>query len=287
MERENNGIRRAAALTMIALLLSIGLVGFFPVSADGIPDNHHVWLEMTNGARFSDLSSGGVNDSYYFKFDGGGLNALHITNSSLLPYGQLNSKVSTSGSADGTFYISDTGGRGFDDDIILMVAVKNGYDTSAFNLHINASGYQWDPTPVLNQIPDQEDVHHFNGTVDEDFTAANFTTYDAQYWKPYTTADYPLFANQYDTPAYNLSFIDLKVGALGLNTTTHYSDFLLNNGTVKVDYSVTGLETSGVGQTPMAFNAYAWCNQSNQDKGVSWTNDLTGTVSGWEFNSPY
>jgi len=263
---------------MIGLLTALMAVSTFimPVAAEEIDPYKHVWLEMTNGARFADLSSGGANQSYYFKFDGGGLNALHISNSSNLPYGQVTPGASTSG----TFYITDTGGRGFDDDIILMIAVQDKVPED-LNIHINASGYRWQPTPILNQIPDEEAVVHINGSVDQDFTDDNFTLYGPQDWKPCSSGNYPLFVNLEPFTEYNLSFIDLKVGNLGLNTTIGYSDSLINQGSAKVIYNISGIDGENV-----AFNAYAWCNQSNQGKGVSWTNAITGTgASAWEVNN--
>ncbi|MBP1928147.1 hypothetical protein J2741_000694 [Methanolinea mesophila] len=264
------------AIGMIAALFLVStLIG--PVTAaDPIDPYKHVWLEMTNGARFADLSSGGANQSYYFKFDGGGLNAMHISNSSDLPFGQVTTDAPTSG----TFYITDTGGRGFNDDIILMVAVQDPLP-SGLNIHINASGYRWEPTAVLNEIPDEEDLTYYAGSVDEDFTVDNFTLYGTQDWKPCSSEYYPLFVDLEPDTVYYLAFIDLKVGNLGLNSTTGYSESLIDKGSVNVTYEITGTNGENI-----AFNAYGWCNQSNQGKGVSWTNALTGTgASAWEVNN--
>ncbi len=284
MKFENDTIKRVTGLALVALLLSVGLVSLCPVSATVIPDNHHVWIDMTNGAYWSNLSAG--NASYYFKFDGGGLNALHITSSPLVPYGDCQYNWSSSGSESGTFYITDTGGRGFNDDIVLMVSVGTGYNPSTFNLGIDASGYRWQPTAVKNQVPAYGDLVRVDDSVNQYFTSANFTEYDAQYWKPYTTAGYQTFFDQSSsTTPYNVSFIDLKVGNLGLNSTVKYADSLIDNGSVKVTYNITGLGSDNV---PVAFNAYAWCNQSNQGNGISWTNDVTSSVrNGLNINNPF
>ncbi len=264
---------------LIGLLAAAILVSTFvgpALAADPIDPYKHVWLEMTNGARFADLSSGGANQSYYFKFDGSGLNAMHISNSSDLPFGQ----VTTGAPESGIFYITDTGGRGFNDDIILMVAVQDPLP-AGLNIHINASGYRWQPTAVLNDVPDQENITYFSGSVNQDFTVENFTLYGTQVWKPCSTIDYPLFVDLESDTEYYLAFIDLKVGNLGLNSTTGYSESLIDEGSVKVTYEISGTDGENI-----AFNAYGWCNQSNQGKGVSWTNALTGTgASAWEVNN--
>lgn len=270
MNFEDDTIKRVTGLALVTLLVSIGLVGLSPVSATAIPGYHHVWIDMTNGAYWSNLSAG--NSSYYFKFDGGGLNAEHISASPLQSYGQFNH-----GSTTGTFYITDTGGRGFNDDIILAVAAAD----PDINLGIDASGYRWQPTAVVNQVPAQSALVRVNHSVNQYFTSTNFSEYDAQYWRPSSSAGYQIFNNQRtDQTPYYLSFIDLKVGNLGINSTVKYADSLIDNGSVKVTYNVT----DGV---PVAFNAYAWCNQSNQGNGVSWTNAITGTGSGWDVNSLY
>jgi hypothetical protein len=260
---------------LVAAILVSTLIG--PVTAaEPIDPYKHVWLEMTNGARFADLSSGGANQSYYFKFDGGGLNAMHISNSSDLPFVQ----VTTGAGESGTFYITDTGGRGFNDDIILMVAVQDPLPEE-LNIHINASGYRWEPTAVLNEVPDLENLTYYAGSVNEDFTVDNFTLYGTQIWKPCSIQDYPLFVDLEPDTVYYLACIDLKVGNLGLNSTTGYSESLIDKGSVKVTYEITGTNGENI-----AFNAYGWCNQSNQGKGVSWTNALTGTgASAWEVNN--
>ncbi len=65
-------------------------------------------------------------------------------------------------------------------------------------------------------------------------------------------------------------FIDLKVGAIGPNSGLKN---LTDNGFAKIEYSVENLDTY------TAFSAYGWCNQSNQGKGITWTNQLPGTGS--------
>lgn len=278
MERENDGIRRGAALTMIALLLSIGLVGFFPVSAYPVLENYQdTYIPVTNGARFDYYAD----NSYYFKLMGGGLNAMHITNDPWnAPFGQVNH-----GSTSGTFWVSDTGGRGFNDDIILMAAV-NGTPGPNFNLKVNSSGYTW-PLTYNAALPAKEDVSYGIG-INGSFTTSNFledesATDYAQIWKPCTSSNYPIYygQNMGDTSkTFNLMFIDLKVGNLGTNVNQTYNMTLADRGATRVDYTVNDL-----GSAKLAFNTYGWCNWSNQEQGISWTNANSGSsASGWDIN---
>ena len=84
-----------------------------------IPANNVMTLSTTNGG------------SYFvgFRCAGGGLNALHMTTSTSTPYGTLTQTSSDSG----TFYLSDTGGRGYFDKAILMVAIRNPEGDSEIN----------------------------------------------------------------------------------------------------------------------------------------------------------
>jgi hypothetical protein len=285
MERENDGIRRAAALTMIALLLSIGLVGLFPVSATPELSNYHMLnIPMANGARFTNVSA----TEYYFKLTGGGLNAMHITNDPINDYdGSVHH-----GNATDTFWVSDTGGRGFNDDIVVLASV-NGTPGANFSLKVNSSGYTW-PLTYNAAVPTENTLVYSvgqNGTVgiNGTFTASDFAEDDygvdfAQIWKPCTSSNYPIYygQNMGDTSkTFNLMFIDLKVGNIGTNSSSvPYSANLTDRGSARVDYTVTDL-----GNAKLAFNTYGWCNWSNQQQGVSWTNALTGTgASSWDYN---
>lgn len=98
---------------------------------------HHIHVRVANGngAKYDESNDG----TYYIAFDdpGGGLNSLHITTDPDIPTGQ----VTYSANQSGVFYVSDTGGRGFYDDAVLMVAV-NGAIADDFKLHIKSSGYK-------------------------------------------------------------------------------------------------------------------------------------------------
>ncbi|PKL61534.1 MAG: hypothetical protein CVV31_10650 [Methanomicrobiales archaeon HGW-Methanomicrobiales-2] len=244
--------------TIIVFALLVGLIAAPAAAADfggiTLPDYKHIDITMANGG------------DNYIKFDGGGLNALHITTDPSERYGQ----VTETSSQSGTFYFSDTGGRGFFDDLILMVAVQ-GEVPDDFKLHVKASGYQWTPTPVLNQPPAMEEIAYSEGFTDRVFTREDFI-YAPQTWKPCREANYPIYYGQdmsRNNPEdrFHIMFIDLGVGALGPNS---FLDGLTDDGCAKIEYSFENMETFA------AFNAYGWCNQSNQGRGISWSNDLTG-----------
>jgi hypothetical protein len=117
-----------------------------------IPATDNVYLTIANdaGVKYNIYD----NDTYYIKFDTGGLNSLHIsTDPSSVPEGQ----VTTSNNRSGTFYITDTGGKGYDDDAILMLAV-NGTIPEDFCILIKSSGYNWTPTSDGN-APTSDEIN--------------------------------------------------------------------------------------------------------------------------------
>ncbi|MDD1718728.1 MAG: PEGA domain-containing protein [Methanoregulaceae archaeon] len=256
---------KETSLIILLIFLAAGsLSGLIPYRTDAadvggivLPDYHHIDITMAHG--------GGTK---YVKFDGGGINALHMTTTPSEPYGQ----VTMTDAKSGTFYLSDTGGRGFSDDLILMVAVQ-GDVPDDYQVRIRASGYQWTPTPVLNQPPSAGDITYTEGSVDDVFGKEDFI-YGLQSWKPYSGEPYPIYSGQDmndPTQKFRFAFIDLRAGLLGPNSNLTN---LIDDGMVRVEYEIEG------GPAFTVFNTYGWCNQSNQGRGISWTNDVTNEGTG-------
>jgi hypothetical protein len=250
-------------MVVVIVFLIIFMTGGIACAQDTgenpMPGAHHFDITMAHGAG-----------TKYIKFDGGGVNALHITTNADDPYGQ----VTTTEEASSEFFLSDTGGRGFFDDMILMVAVK-GEVPDDFSLQVKASGYRWTPTEVLNMPPAIENITYIEGSIDDTFTKEDFI-YGPQSWKPAGNNDpmnYPIYFEQdMSDPSnqFHIMFIDLNAGLLGPNSLL---TGLTDNGMIRLDYSI---DNPGV---MVAFNIYGWCNQSNQGRGISWTNRMSGEGS--------
>ena len=232
-----------------------------------IPSNSNVLLQISNGgnARFNDYG----NNTYHFFSPGQsgtqGMNALHITTDPAESSGQ----VTFSSDQAGVFYLTDTGGRGWDDDGILMLAV-NGTIPDSFRVTIKASGYQW--TPVLTgTYPTFDDVTYVPEALNETFTKDDFL-YEPQIWRPCAATNYPIFDGQDmtdTTNTFSILFIDLNAGILGANALSQPSfagQSVTDNGAIKVEYSFENLPTFA------AFDAYAYTVSSNQGQGIRWTN---------------
>ncbi|RZB29020.1 MAG: hypothetical protein AEth_01624 [Candidatus Argoarchaeum ethanivorans] len=254
------------AIRSLLLLLAACMLAA-SVSADPLPDYHQVYVQVANdpGAKYDIYG----NNTYHFVFNGSatqGLGSLYVTNDISVPEGQ----VTTTSNQSGTFYITyPGGGKGFDDAVILMLAV-NGTISNDFEIHIKSSGYDWTPVPAKSQKPAMDEVSYVDCAVNETFTITDLI-YGPQTWRPMNCADYPIHDGQNTGDCdnvFNLVFIDLNVGVLCED------DDLINltdSGAIKIKYRFENLHSFAV------FNAYAWCNQSNRGKGVFWTNRLTGT----------
>lgn len=266
------------ALICALILLSSGSASATSLNTTNLSNYSNIYVNVSNDEGVSFNTTG--NGTYYIQnlsSPNGGFNAVHIANDSsyTLNYGGSTNTNNQSG----TFYITDTGGRGYQDDGVLMLAV-NGTIPDNFALHLIVNGYYWTPTGVLNAAPALSALH-YGVTLDETFTKNDFL-YGPQNWKPTGgNSNYPIFIGQDMDDAGNLfylMFIDLHAGLLGSNYNGGDSQFI-NNGAIQVNYTFQNL------QSLAAFNVYAWNWNTSQGQGMLWTNSIlpgnTGGPSGY------
>ena len=224
-----------------------------------------VFLTVANdaGVHFNDFG----NNTFHILWTGGGLNALHISNGTPNYLGQYCfGEPTTTSNQSGTFYVTTTGGRGYQDDIFLCVAV-NGTVPDEFRLHLVATGCQWTPSTSPRTIPDA--ITYNATTLDEWFTKDDLI-YGPQTWRPAAGTTYPLYYGQNVSDTSNqfrMMFIDLNGGIL-----TDYP--------MKVRYEFQYMNTSA------SFDVYGYAQHPDTDVYYvnSWTNCLTKAVgdnSGW------
>lgn len=223
-----------------------------------------------------------------------GLNALHIASSN--DTSDVYGTVNQTSDASSTFYLTDTGGRGWDDDGILMIAV-NGTIPDNFTVHIDSAGYQW--TPIQTGYPTYSNANYVQG-ISETFDTSDFTGNNgySSTWKPCPATNYPLYEGQdvaQDTSnnnTFHIIFVDLYAGIIGQNTLsslTWAGQSVINNGALQVNYTISNLPSNSM----VAFDDYAYCQSSNQGNGIRWTNsvnNITGlnnsqSTSGWDVAS--
>ena len=275
-------------MTLVGIMV-LSLCGSVAATADdsmnttNLTNNRHVFIHVSNdnGTRFDDYATyisqpGAENDTYYIKADGGGMNELHISNDSSTSstYGQVTVINATSISSSGVFYVTNTGGRGYTDDMVLLISVE-GPISDNFSITITSSGYTW---TVTGTTPTN---YAYATGVNETFTKSDFQ-YGATAYKPgpgaLGTWSLPLYYGQNtsdsSTSSY-LMFVDLYLGTLkGTNFPSP-----VDNGAVKVEYTITGLTTTA------AFNVYGWTGAANQGQGISWTNRVQDSrSSGYSVN---
>jgi parallel beta-helix repeat protein len=267
------------ALFCAMIFIFSGSVSATSINATPLPNYSNIYVKVANDEGVSFNTTG--NNTYYIQQLGapnGGFNAVHIANDSsyTLNYGGPTNTTNQSG----TFYATDTGGRGYQDDGVLMLAV-NGTIPDNFAVQITAKGYNWTPTGALNAPPSSSAINPWGVTLNETFTKSDFI-YGLQNWKPTGgNANYPLFIGEDMNNTNNMfyiMFIDLHAGFLGSNYPGGDSQFI-NNGAIEIDYNFLNLQTFA------AFNIYAWNWNTTQGQGMLWTNSIlpgnTGGPSGY------
>lgn len=293
MKNKKQGLSILLAVFMCLSLVSISAVSAYnPISTN---KNVNLAVANDNGARFDIYGNENYNFFSSSQGTGQGLNALHITDIIGRPDGTVGYDTASAGSASGTFYLSDTGGRGWDDDGILMIAVNGSMESLAnLTIQIGSSGYQWKPV-LTGSYPAYNNTTYNASALSETFVASDFNSNTTGYnstWKPCPTANYALYEGQNtsNTTEFHIIFVDLNAGIIGQGTqsqTDWNNHTANNNGMIKVDYSVSGLPSSSL----LAFNAYAFCNSSNQGQGIRWTNSIntagnnSASTSGWNVAS--
>jgi len=256
-------IRRPMPLLVICLLVVIGVCPAMGMTI--MPTNFNVNLLVSNPpALFNDYGDNTYNFFNANQGAGQGGNSFHITTDPSNYYGQY----TTSTAQSGAFYLSDTGGRSYNDDGILMLAV-NGTIPSNFRVHIKSTGPQW---AVHGSKPALTAITYGTG-IDRDFTSSDFL-YGPQLWRPAPSLGnyYPIFHGQdmSDTAnTFSIMLIDLHAGNIG-NRDPIFASQVTNGGSLKVEYTFENLETFA------AFDGYAYAINSNQGTGIRWHNTDSG-----------
>lgn len=237
-------------------------VAITPGHAELLPANRDIHVQVANdaGARYGT----GANDSYWLNAPGGGLNQLHIADTGAAGgvFGQVTTRSISSSSTTGSFWVTTTGGRGYNDDLILAFSITGPVDNS-FSLTLKSSGYQWDASSAL-----PASLPYVSGALNETFTKADLR------YGPHTAKPGP--GNAWVLPfwsgqnindastAQQLMFIDLNVGNTSDRSAT-------DSGSARVDFEITGLYN-----THASFNVYAWALNANvADGSINWTNRLS------------
>ncbi len=245
---------------------AIALVSTTAVAlADPTPlqSNRNIDIQVSNDAGA--LYGSGPNDTYFINAPGGGLNQLHVTTdgTSAGVSGQVTTLTTSTGSSSGDFFVSTTGGRGYNDDIVLGISLQ-GPIADDFSISVRSSGYQWTASAagVVNPL--------YNTTaLNETFTKADFL-YGPNTAKPGPGTGFvlPFYSGQDindPTTAQLLMFVDLNVGDFSDRSS-------IDSGDAKVEFDVSGL----LGGDILSFNAYAWAFSANvADSSINWTNRVS------------
>ncbi|MBN2239368.1 MAG: Ig-like domain-containing protein, partial [Dehalococcoidales bacterium] len=224
-----------------------------------MPAVNDVYLRVANdeGAYFNDWG----NHTCRIKWVSGGFNSLHISNDSrgsdgyFVNYGQ----ITETNDLSGTFYVSTTGGRGYQDDILMLVAV-NGTVPDDFRLHITVNGYQWTPNSTPHLPPALQDITYVPLAVDEWFTKDDLI-YGPQTWRPAGAIEYKIFPGQDVTDTSNkfyMMLIDLNAGVLTEETLE--VNYEIENMNSLLAFNVYGYAKNVLHGTTVYYNTTEWSN---------------------------
>ena len=232
-------------------------INIYVANDEGV--KYNVENGVTNPARYTPYVF--IDNTYHFLYDGqgGGTNALHVSNDP----SNTNGQVTTTTNQSGEFWFTFTGGQPNLHDAVLLLAV-NGTIPDDFSVRIRSSGYDFEPPiPSVSNNNTISDPVYVDGAINQTFTREDFI-YGPQIWRPHRVSDYPVFVGQdmSDTGnTFELMFIDLRLGC-----TQTKSD-----GYIRVEYEFDNLTSFAV------FNGYGWYSASNHGTG------LIMTTSGSEY----
>ncbi|MFA5414288.1 MAG: PKD domain-containing protein [Methanoregula sp.] len=205
------------------------------------------------------------NNTLYVNQNGGGVNAVHIAVDPADAVGTVTESRNTSG----TFWVTDSGGRGYQDEVVLLLAV-NGTIPDDFAVRIKTSGYTWIPNATTTGTAPPVGAYTYQPVaLNQNFSKSDFV-YGPQSWRPQgNPSAYPVFMNESMSDPVNqfqLAFIDTRAGVLGSHNANYAT--LTDHGSVRVDYTFTNLSNNYA-----AFNLYAWnINPKANSEGMGWTN---------------
>jgi len=284
MRKEQTHMNRMWWMASAVVLLFVALA-VVPVAAVTWPSNNDTFIIPANGIRTHgdnlgndhDFSYNG-NGSYYFWMVNGtqGMNAIHITTSPSSPYGQ----ATVTDATEGTFYVSSTGGHTGDDAVLLLISVYSPTqsDVDDFQVHLDASGYNWDPqtgaaAPAWTNITHYNSTYFNSSTLDATFNVSNYLETSGsdvlQTWKFAPLDNYATYENQVmGDENFKLILVDLNVGTI--STTFGHTSDLDNGGFAKIHYNITSNPST---DAKIAFNAYVYNWDAPQaKKTIHWLN---------------
>jgi hypothetical protein len=251
---------RAIRWTAIGSMLPFA-INTAPGFAAPLSSNRNIDIAVSNdaGALYGDSAG-----TYFINAPGGGLNQLHISTDGTPAgvAGQVTAETIGTSSVAGTFWITTTGGRGYNDEVILLFSLQ-GPIPNDFQMTIKSSGYQWTPSNAGVVNPTYK-----SGAVNETFTKSDFL-YGPETAKPGPGTGFvlPFYSGQNindPTTAAYLMFVDLDVGNDNIRSA-------IDSGDAKVDFDI-----SGIYDTTVAFNAYAWAFSAMvADSSINWTNNVS------------
>lgn len=300
-ERMNKMWWMASAVVLLFVALAV-----VPVAAEENPwqgDHGYTNVSSANDVAFDFYNDGKIH--FTMTNATGGQNAIHMSDS--------NSAHSTfqcteTGNMNDQIYVTNTGGRTYQDDIRLLVGVAS-YNTDTSDkmgerqdiwIDINASGYSWEPNATQDTGPVLSEIQWgwTNFTLKPSYYLTNPDNSPVyQTWK---FGPYPFYRNycgqdpldnETSSNVFNFTAMDLKMGVLSDTSLGTLND----KGMVNISYRVyrpDGLsQENNKNNTNIDFNVYAYNRNTAQGLNQTlWLNNITSDsktdpkLSGWLYS---
>ncbi|HJJ34194.1 MAG: hypothetical protein PHF01_00835 [Methanocorpusculum sp.] len=215
------------AILMI-FLFSVG-TGSAAFAENGpFPGMEDITLKISNDVRFNNAG-----DNTYYLPISLGTEGMHI--SERYQKSASNPAVIIE-NRSGTFYVYETGGAGYIDDVVLMVGVA-GNITDDFKIKITSGGYVWEP---VSQSTFRSLDFGARGTYKTAAISEWFDKSDLLYGpvslRPADAAGFTFYPTQSENETFYVMLVDLHVG-----TCTVPNGNLIHNGCAEIDYEIAGL----------------------------------------------
>ena len=225
----NSHIRKIILASIILISLLLVGAGSAAFAENGpFPGTEDVFLKISNDVRFDNTG----NNTYYLPTNLG-TESMHISEryqkSSSNPAVIINNQ-------SGTFYVYETGGAGYIDDVVLMIGVS-GDISDDFNIKISSSGYVWEPVAQnsFKSLDFASVATYKNDAISTSFDKSNLL-YGPVSLRPADAAGLTFYPTQTADEQFYIMLVDLDVG-----TCTVANGNLINNGCAEIDYEISGV----------------------------------------------
>ena len=242
------------AAILLIFLLSVGTVSAAFAENGPFPGTEDITLKISNDIRFDNNG-----DNTYYLPISLGTEGMHISQS--YQKSSANPAVTITNQS-GTFYVYETGGAGYIDDVVLMIGVT-GNITDDFKIKITSNGYVWEPVPqsTFRSLDFGSEGTYKTAAISEWFDKSDLL-YGPVSLRPADAQGFTFYPTQGENERFYAMLVDLQVG-----TCTVANGNLIDNGCAEINYEIDGL----TGQVTFIPYGYRDIPKNDPKQVLGWT----------------